>query len=149
MAAQTAKPPQTYATHRRFVPLYHYVTAALLAVYLVWSVWRLIRGFGVASLMQVLLSVALVLLFYYTRGFPLAVQDRVIRLEMRLRLTEVLPPDLASRILEITPAQLIGLRFASNAELPGLVREVLDGTLNGREEIKKKIRDWQPDEYRA
>ncbi len=149
MAAETAKPKQTYATHRRFVPLYHYLTASLLFVFLLWSLWRLFRAFGVHSLMQVVLAVALALLFYYARGFALAVQDRLIRLEMRLRLREVLPPDLASRVLEITPSQLIGLRFASDGELPGLVREVLDGKLAGREEIKKRIRDWQPDEYRA
>ncbi len=149
MAAQTAKTRQTYANHRRFVPLYHYLAATLLFVYLLWSLWRLFRGFGVDSLMQLVLAVALALLFYYTRGFPLAVQDRLIRLEMRLRLREVLPADLASRVLEITPDQLIGLRFASDAELPGLVREVLDRKLTGREEIKKRIRDWEPDEYRA
>ena len=76
-------------------------------------------------------------------------QDRVIRLEMRLRLKEVLSGDLRGRILELTPSQLIGLRFASDAELPDLVREVLANGIQDREVIKRKIRDWQADHLRA
>ena len=83
------------------------------------------------------------------RLMALTVQDRVIRLEMRIRLKEVLPADLRSRVGELTPAQLIGLRFASDAELPELVRQVLGGSLKTTKEIKKVVRNWQGDYLRA
>jgi hypothetical protein len=77
------------------------------------------------------------------------VQDRVIRLEMRLRLAQVLPVDMRPRIPEFTPAQLISLRFASDAELPALARKVLDDKMNNRKAIKQLIKDWQGDYLRA
>lgn len=138
---------QSFENHARYVPLYHFVLSLMILVYLGHAIWSLVKGTGGA--MSVLLGVILVLLFYYTRGFPLAVQDRLIRLEMRLRLREVLPETLHGRILDITPDQLIGLRFASDAELPELVGRVLDGSLAKRREIKQAIRDWQADEYRC
>ena len=138
---------QSLKNHARYVPLYHFVLSLMILVYLGHAIWSLVKGTGGA--MNVLLGVILVLLFYYTRGFPLAVQDRLIRLEMRLRLREVLPETLHGRILDITPDQLIGLRFASDAELPELVARVLDGSLAKRQEIKRAIRDWQADEYRC
>lgn len=138
---------QNFKNHARFVPLYHFVLSLLILVYLGHAIWGLIRGTG--SVMGVLLGVILVLLFYYTRAFPLAVQDRLIRLEMTLRLREVLPADLHGRIAEITPAQLIGLRFASDGELPELVGKVLDGSLTGRQEIKRAVRNWRADDYRC
>lgn len=79
----------------------------------------------------------------------MAVQDRVIRLEMRLRLREVLPPDLQGRLAELTRGQLVGLRFASDAELPELVRQVLNGSFKTATEIKKAIKHWQGDFLRA
>jgi hypothetical protein len=77
------------------------------------------------------------------------VQDRVIRLEMQLRLQQLLPQDLRPRMREFTVNQLVSLRFASDAELPALARKVLDEKLNDRKAIKKLIRDWQPDYLRA
>lgn len=85
----------------------------------------------------------------YARLFALTVQDRVIRLEMRLRLERLLPADLKSRIPELSPDQFVSLRFAGDAELPALVREVLDKNLTDRKQIKQKIRDWQADHLRA
>jgi len=79
----------------------------------------------------------------------LKVQDRVIRLEMRLRLSEVLPADLKGRIPELTTRQLVGLRFASDAELPDLVRRVLAGSLANPTDIKKAVAHWQGDYLRA
>ncbi|HEX7253477.1 MAG TPA: DUF6526 family protein, partial [Thermoanaerobaculia bacterium] len=98
---------------------------------------------------DLLMALAILGLFFYTRTFALTVQDRVIRLEMRLRLKKVLPPDLAARILELDPGQLIALRFASDPELPDLVREVLTNDIHDRDVIKKKIKDWQGDYLRC
>ncbi len=141
--------PQTYANHARYVPLYHFVIAGILVIYLGGAVWRLLRSFSFDAVLGVLLALALLGMFYYLRAFPLTVQDRLIRLEMRLRLQGVLPEDLAARIEELTPGQLVALRFASDGELPGLVREVLEQGLTDRTAIKKNIQHWQPDHLRC
>jgi hypothetical protein len=141
--------PQNYANHRRFVPLYHFVTFGILAVNQIWALVRLVRtpswetGFGV------LLAFALLAVFFYARTFALRVQDRLIRLEMRLRLSKILPADLKGRILDLSAEQLIGLRFASDAEMADLVRDVLTNDIKGREAIKRKIKDWQGDYLRC
>jgi hypothetical protein len=93
--------------------------------------------------------VALLLLALYARTFALTVQDRVIRLEMQLRLQNLLPADLHPRIPEFTTSQLVALRFASDSELPDLARKVLAEKLSERKAIKQLIRDWQPDNLRA
>ena len=140
---------QSYANHLQFVPLYHFVLALLLVVNLGWSGWRLWRDPSSATGMGLLLAVALVLLFYFARAFPLNVQDRLIRLEERLRLAEVLPSEQTGRIGELSPDQLIGLRFAPDEELAELVPRVLAGELADRKAIKKAIKSWRPDHYRC
>ncbi len=87
--------------------------------------------------------------FLFARLFALSVQDRVIRLEERLRCERLLPPDLQPRIVEFEPAQLVALRFASDAELPGLARKVLDEKLKDRKAIKQLMKTWRPDYLRA
>jgi hypothetical protein len=144
-----AAPTQTYANHRRLVPGYHMVAGGLVLLNLVWSVIALVRGFGTASVHAFLQAVILLLLAWYVRVFPLAAQDRLICLEERLRLARLLPPDLQARAGELTPGQLVALRFASDGELPGLVRRVLDEKLTGRDAIKKLIVTWRPDTYRV
>lgn len=141
--------PQNYKNHGRLVAPYHFALSVLILVFLCWALWGLIREPGVQSAMGVVLGVSLVLLFWYCRIFPLKVQDRLIRLEMRLRLGQVLPPELQGRILEISPNHLIGLRFAGDAELPDLVQRVLDRDLTSQAEIKQAITDWQADDYRC
>ncbi|MGH9315658.1 MAG: DUF6526 family protein [Thermoanaerobaculia bacterium] len=141
--------PQNYANHRRFVPLYHFGIFGVLVINLLWSLVHVVRGFSLETAFGVLLALTLLGLFFYTRTFALTVQDRVIRLEMRLRLKQLLPPDLAARIPELRPGQLIGLRFASDGELPELVREVLTNNIQDRDVIKKKIKSWQADHLRA
>jgi hypothetical protein len=140
---------QTFKNHNRFVPAYH---VFVFFVFLVNAVWRLIalkNGITFGSVMELLVAAALLVLFFYARIFALTVQDRVIRLEMRLRLERVLGPDLRPRIMELDVPQLIALRFASDEELPLLVRQVLDEKLTDRKTIKQKIKNWQPDFLRA
>jgi low affinity Fe/Cu permease len=143
------KPAQNYANHRRFVPLYHFVLFAVLVVNLLWTVVQAVRGLSFGSVWNVVMALALLAIYFYMRVFALTVQDRVIRLEMRLRLKQILPEDLRPRIGELTPAQLIGLRFASDAEMAELVREVLTNNIQEREVIKRKVRDWQADHLRC
>jgi hypothetical protein len=143
------KVPQNYANHRRFIPLYHFVAFGILSANQIWAVVRLIRSPSWETGFGVLLAFALLVLFFFARVFALRVQDRVIRLEMRLRLQQILPGDLRSRIYDLTPDQLIGLRFASDAEMSDLVRDVLTNDIKDREVIKKKVKDWQGDYLRA
>ena len=140
---------QSYANHRRFVPMFHYVTGLLFLANLIFAVYHIIRVFGLASVVNLLTAIALVLLFLYTRSFAAANQDRIIRVEERLRMDRLFSDPLKSRVLEFSVSQCVGLRFASDAELPGLAGRVLDEKIDNREEIKKLIREWRPDNDRV
>jgi hypothetical protein len=131
-----------------FVPGFHFVTVGLLAVLMVWSIVRLVVDFSADTAFEFLVMVALWLLAWYARTFPLKAQDRIIRLETQLRLARVLPSELAARVPELRTGQLIALRFASDEELPDLARRCLDGELRRREDIKRQIRTWVPDPHR-
>jgi hypothetical protein len=140
--------PQNFENHKRQIPLFAFGNFVLF-VNLVGRLVDLRHGISFGPVMDVLVSAALIALFVVGRNSAVAVQDRVIRLEMRLRLAGVLPPDLCSRIPEFTVGQLVSLRFASDAELPALARKVLDEKLNDRKAIKKLIKNWQADYLRA
>jgi hypothetical protein len=140
---------QNFANHTKLVPLFHCVVLPILFINLVSSIMHAVHSFSARSGIAVLTAVALLLLALYARGFALTVQDRVIRLEMQLRLQNLLPADLRPRIPEFTTSQLVALRFASDAELPDLARKVLAEKLAERKAIKQLIRDWQPDNLRA
>jgi hypothetical protein len=142
---------QDLRSHRRYVPAFHFVTLGILAVNFLWSLYRLFTGAAPAfdRVLATLVAFALLLLAFYARTFALAAQDRVIRLEERLRLAELLPADLKPRIGELSRSQLIALRFAGDAELAALVRKVLDEKITNREDIKKLIKEWRADHFRA
>jgi len=139
---------QTYENHARNVPLYHYVAGPILIANAIYALQALRHGISFASVMYALTGIALVLIGFYARAFALAAQDRVIRLEMWLRLKDVLPGSQHADIKRLTARQLVALRFASDAELPSLVMATLQENLPGRE-IKKRIKTWVPDETRV
>ena len=142
--------PQNLQNHARFVPPFHFFILPVFLINLVGSVVRVFRvGVSYGSVMGVLIALALITLALTARIFALTVQDRVIRLEMRLRLAEILPVDLRPRIPEFTVAQLVSMRFASDAELPAIARKVLDEKLNDRKAIKQLVKNWQADYVRA
>jgi hypothetical protein len=141
--------PQNFANHRRLVPGYHFAVFGALVAYLVYALVQLFRAPSLATAISTLLALALLGMFFYVRIFALAVQDRIIRLEMRLRLKEILPPDLKARIGELDKDQLIGLRFAGDAEMADLMREVLTNGIHDRDEIKRRVKDWQADYWRC
>ena len=143
------KVPQNYANHRRFLPLYHVVTFGIFGINQIWAIVRLVRSPSWETGFSVLLAFALLCVFFFARLFPLKAQDRLIRLEMRLRLQQILPADLKPRIMDLTAEQMIGLRFASDAEMADLVRDVLTNNIADRETIKKKVKDWQGDFLRV
>ena len=140
---------QNYKNHTRVVPVFHIGVLGILVVNVLWSAYGLTGGITGQAVMDLLLAIALLVLATSVRSMVLRVQDRLIRLEMRLRLREVLSADLQGKIPALTPRQLIALRFASDAELPALVREVLGGSLATTKEIKLRIKDWQGDFFRA
>ena len=140
---------QSFVNHTRIVPLYHYGIYGILGVNLLWQAWRLWTHFGLDQIVTLLVAVALPLIALYARVFALRAQDRVIRLEERLRLERVLPEDLRGPARALHAGQLIGLRFASDEELPELVRWVLAENVRDRKLIKQRIRTWRPDHLRA
>jgi len=140
---------QNFENHGRFVPPFHLLVLPTLLLNVVWSIVHLVRSFSFGTIVSVLVAIALLVLAFYARIFALTVQDRVIRLEMRLRMQQVLPADLCARIPEFTLDQLVSLRFASDRELPALARKVLDEQLVERKAIKRMIHDWQPDFLRC
>jgi Family of unknown function (DUF6526) len=144
-----AQSGQTYKTHTRFFPPFHFFVVPVLLINVLVAGWMLYRAPGGFALWQVVVAMALLMAALTARLMALAVQDRVIRLEMRLRLREVLPADLQARISDITREQCVGLRFASDAELPGLVRKVLSGDLKTTSDIKQQVAQWQGDYLRA
>jgi hypothetical protein len=142
------KVPQTYANHTRWDPLFHYFVFPVAAIHFLISVWKLIREPGVETAWLVVLALAAVIAVLKIRTNALAVQDRVIRLEERLRLASLVGEPLRSRLGELTAGQWVALRFASDAEIPGLVDKVLRDKMTGAG-IKKAIVTWRPDYQRV
>lgn len=149
------KKPQTYANHTRFDPPFHFFIAPILVLGVILSLVHFFAHLGHAdfhenfhAILLILLAFALVTWLLRTRLYALKVQDRVIRLEERLRLTQLLPEPLRSRIPELTEDQLIGLRFASDAEVAKLAERALNEKLT-RKQIKQAIQNWRPDYWRV
>ena len=140
---------QSFENHARIIPAYHGFAFVLVAINALWAIYRVATDFTGDRLMTLFAAIALVMIFFYARVFALTVQDRVIRLEMRLRLAQVLPADLRPRINEFTVNQLCALRFASDAELPDLARRVLTDNVSDRKSIKKMVKHWEADWLRA
>lgn len=140
---------QNFKNHARLVPMFHFFIFPVLAINLIWSLVQLRNGIGFASVLSVLVAAALAALALLARLFALTVQDRVIRLEMRLRMARLLPADLQPRIGEFSVGQLVSLRFAGDDELPALARQVLQEKIEDRKTIKRHIKDWQGDFLRA
>jgi len=149
------KTPQTYANHTRLDPPFHFF---LLPVFALGLILSLIHFFyhlresdmrdNIHSFLLIVLAVALITLVLKVRLYSLKVQDRIIRLEERLRLTQLLSEPLRARIRELTEGQLVGLRFASDAEVRKLVERALNEKLE-RKDIKKAVQNWRPDYWRV
>jgi hypothetical protein len=140
--------PQTFANHGRFQPAFHFVLVPLLLINLIVGIVWLVREPGFGSAWDVVMAVALVVLATLARTNPMKVQDRVIRLEERLRLYALLPESKRNRIPELTEDQLIALRFAPDDELPALAEKAWTEKLT-RKDIKKAINNWRPDHWRV
>jgi hypothetical protein len=142
------KKPQTYANHTRWDPLFHFFALPVFLLLALAGVVHFIWRPGLHSGLMFVVAVALAIVVAKTRLYALRVQDRVIRLEEQLRLVSLLPEPLRSRIPELTPGQLVGLRFAADAEVPKLVQRALSEKLS-QADIKKSIQNWRPDYLRV
>ena len=144
-----ASESQTYANHRRYFPLYHYVALPIFLANVAAAVAHAIRQPSLFNSWLVVLSLGLVAALLASRASTLLVQNRLIGLEMRLRLATSLAPELRNRIPELQLRHLIGLRFAGDEELPLLVERCLRGELPTTDAVKRAVRDWRPDFIRA
>jgi hypothetical protein len=141
---------QNFKNHLRFVPSFHFFALPVFGINFVWSLYKLrYLGVSFAGIFGVLFAAALVVLGLRARLFALAVQDRLIRLEERLRYQHVLTEELRWRADELTVNQFVSLRFASDDELPPLMKKVLDEKMTSRKAIKQLIKNWRPDYLRA
>jgi hypothetical protein len=146
-------PDQSYASHRRYDPRFHFIVIPVLAINALISLYFAYKTIGRPNVYfafwGAIVAIVLLLLSLSVRAYATALQDRIIRLEERLRLERLLPDDLRPRIGELTTGQLISLRFCGDDQVGELTRAVLEGEVRGREEIKKRIASWRADHHRV
>ncbi len=140
---------QNFGNHARFVPGFHFFTMPLALGYAGWAIYRALTLRDVTSHFELVGALALLLTALFARAFALQAQNRVIRLEEQMRLTRILPSDLQASIPSLNPAHLIAIRFASDAEVPALVRQVIANPAMKGKEIKSQIKSWRADNYRV
>jgi hypothetical protein len=141
--------PQTYSSHTRWHPPFHFFLGPVMLINLIWAVVQFARSPGWTTGWSIIMAIALVVLTALVRVNPLKVQDRLIRLEERVRHQRLLPTELAREAEALRPSQLVALRFAHDDELENIVREVLEGRLTKPAEIKRAIKVWRADTFRV
>ena len=139
---------QDFKNHRRWDPWYHFFAFPVIGVAFFVQLWHAFKAPSGWTIWETVVAAAVVVLLLKVRTYSLKDQDRIIRLEERLRLATLLPEPQRGRIGALTVQQLTGLRFASDAEVPALVQAALDENLSG-EAIKKRITNWRPDTFRV
>ena len=145
-----SKTPQTFANHAQFTPLYHYFTSPLALIFLVWSITRFFKDPSYDTGYMLVGALAMLGVVSVARVSPLRAQDRLIRLEEQLRYQRVLPAALAEQAMHtLAPRHYTALRFASDAELAGLVEQVIANPQMKGKEINQQIRNWRADYFRV
>ena len=142
------KVPQSFANHTRFDPPFHFFVLPVFAITVIVAVVHAVRYPSLHAAWLVVFILAATVAVVKARTYALKVQDRIIRLEERLRLAILLDKSLRARMTELSESQLVGLRFASDAELPALAARALSEKLS-RAEIKKAVTQWRPDYWRV
>ena len=140
--------PQNLKNHARFDPPFHFVLLIVFLANLIISIVYVVKHPCFYSAWFVVLSVAAILALLKMRLYPLKVQDRVIRLEERIRLQALAPSEWHTQIYRLSEDQLIGLRFAADDEVVELAKQALEHNLT-RKQIKERIKDWRPDLWRV
>jgi hypothetical protein len=140
--------PQGLKNHGRFDLLFHFFLAPVSLANVIVAIVAVVHRRDFPHWWILLLSLAAFILIFKLRNYPLKVQDRVIRLEERLRLQALAPVEWHTQIYRLNEDQLIGLRFAADDEVVELAKQALEHKLN-RKQIKQRIRSWRPDEWRV
>ena len=140
---------QSYANHARWHPAFHFFVIPVMLINFVWAIVDFVKTPGRNQGWWIVVSAALVILTLLARTNALKVQDRIIRLEERLRYQQLLPAELAQQCGSLAVGKIIALRFASDEELEVLIREVLGGRLSDTAQIKKAIKNWRGDTFRV
>jgi hypothetical protein len=144
-----AQQSQILATHRRWIPAWHFFALPVLVINVFVSAVHFVREPGMINAWAVVVALALAIGIFLSRFMPLRAQDRIIRLEERTRLDRILPSDLRGRVEELKTSQLVALRFAPDDEIPELMRRALNGELKTQADIKRAIRNWRADHLRV
>jgi Family of unknown function (DUF6526) len=142
------KKPQTLQNHAKVDPTFHFFLMPVALLMLIGSIYELVKSPGWMTGAHVVVVIWAIIAMFKIRIYALKVQDRVIRLEERLRMEKLLPDALKPRIADLTEPQIIALRFASDAELPAMVEKTLNGNLDPKT-IKQSIQTWRPDYWRV
>jgi hypothetical protein len=142
------QPVQDLKHHGRLHPPFHIVSSFVLVANLVFAIAHFVKHMTVWNGWIVVLSLVIFVPFFLIRIYPLKVQDRLIRLEERLRLQALAPAEWHAQIYRITADQLIGLRFAADDEVVALAKQALEENLT-RKQIKERIKTWRPDYFRV
>ena len=140
---------QSFANHVRYLPFYHYFVVPVLAANAAMKLWAITGEVSATSVWDATVAIAILLIGFAARVMALTVQDRLIRLEETMRMQRILPAELQPAIPLLSRRQFVALRFAPDAELPGLVQRVRSGELTDSRAIKRAIGVWRPDELRA
>jgi hypothetical protein len=143
-----AQQSQSLKNHTKFDPAFHFFLVPAALLFLMEGIWRVVKDPNWPTAVHLAGAVCAIVALFKIRLYALKVQDRVIRLEERLRLKELLPAAMQGRVSELTEGQLIGLRFASDGEVADLAQKALAGKWN-RTQIKAAIRTWRPDNWRV
>ena len=142
------KVPQNFSNHSRLDPPFHLFVLPVFALTVIITIVHLAMHPGLHSAWVVVFALAAMAAVLKIRLYALKVQDRMIRLEERLRLAILLDKPLRAHINEFSESQLVALRFASDAELPALVASALSEKLSNKD-IKRAISQWRPDYWRV
>ena len=145
MAAGT----QDYKSHRQYVPLFHFFVVPILLINLGVEISRLFQNQSGYQIWAVIVALALAALPFAARGMAVRAQDRIIRLEERQRLSSLLPSEHQAGINDLTPSQLVALRFASDEEAPDLAKRTMTGEFKSQNDIKKAVKNWRADVHRV
>lgn len=143
-----SKSEQSLKNHARFDPLYHFFIFGLFLANLVYASVHEYHYRTISSAWYLFLSLAVIVPIIRLRTYPLKVQDRIIRLEERLRLQSLAPVEWHAQIFRLSEDQLVGLRFAGDGEVVELAKQALEHTLS-RKQIKERIKEWRADDWRV
>jgi len=144
-----ASTPQSFANHTRWQPPLHFFVLPVMLINVIWAIVVFVKAPDRNSGWLIVVSLALLVLVFFVRLNPLKAQDRLIRLEEKLRYQQLLSPALCQQAVALSPNQIIALRFAGDDELEELVTAVLAGRLTRNKEIKSAIKNWRADTFRV